>query len=148
MVVFDPFVGIGGLPRALDRAGVTFRAMVSVEKDKACQRLLTAETLETEVRKHPNVSGIIAGGGSPFQGLSKLSCERQGLELFFVLADRLAELERLAKARGLWFIGFVENVVCDDADRGRMAPWRRPTLGYLQVGHGPESAGSRFATFT
>lgn len=88
---------------------------------------------------------IIAGGGSPCQGLSKLSCERQGLEdawskLFFVLADRLAELERLAKARGLWFIGFVENVVCDDADRGRMAPWRRPTLGYLQVGHGQQRA--------
>ena len=69
---------------------------------------------------------MIAGGGSPCQGLSKLSSERQGLEdcrskLFFTLAEKLRTIQKVCRERRIRFWGFVENVVCDETDRDAMS---------------------------
>ena len=142
LVVFDFFAGIGGLLRSLERAGLHPSHWVTVERDKACRRLLRRVwpggsehvDIETfaeadilrELDKVAGVRAVIAGGGSPCQGLSKLSSERQGLEdcrskLFFTLAEKLRTIQKVCRERRIRFGGFVENVVCDEADRDAMS---------------------------
>ncbi len=137
ILVFDFFSGLGGLPRALERAGATITHMVFVEKDKDLRRChrrawpgseektditkLTKESLRACLKRVPGITGVVAGGGSPCQGLSKLSSERTHLEdsrsaLFYVLARHLKTIEKEAKDRGLWYWGLVENVVPDEKD--------------------------------
>ena len=95
ILVFDFFSGIGGLSRALQLAGVKPARLVAVESDAGCRRLhstrwpgcdtwldiekVEKKHLEKVVRETPNITGIIAGGGSPCQGISKLSDFRKRL---------------------------------------------------------------------
>ena len=65
---------------------------------------------------------MVAGGGSPCQGLSKLSSERKHFQdersgLFFSFADRLDDVKEVCKELSIRFVGLAENVVMDDGDR-------------------------------
>ena len=138
VIVFDFFSGIGGLLRALDRTGLEFEHHVVVEQDKACRRLirrtwpggseysdirkLTESCLVKEIERVEKPLLVIAGGGSPCQGLSQLSSERRHFAdersaLFYDFADRLQDLKLICKRRRIAFLGFVENVVMDESDR-------------------------------
>lgn len=138
VIVFDFFSGIGGLLRALDRTGLEFEHHVVVEQDKACRRLirrtwpggseysdirkLTESCLAKEIERVEKPLLVIAGGGSPCQGLSQLSSERRHFAdgrsaLFYDFADRLQDLKLICKRRRIAFLGFVENVVMDESDR-------------------------------
>lgn len=95
VVVIDFFAGIGGISRALELARVRAHHLVVVENDVNCRRLhrrrwpgcelienikkVTKARLEKEIRKVEGVTGVIAGGGSPCQGLSRLSAFREHL---------------------------------------------------------------------
>ena len=77
--------------------------------------------LAASLKKVPGITGVIAGGGNPCQGLSTLSSERRHLEdergaLFFKLAELLRGLKKECKDRKLWFWSFVENVLGDEKD--------------------------------
>ena len=142
VIVFDFFAGIGGLLRSLERAGVCWEHHVVVEKDKKCRRcirrtwpgaseytdiaMMTKEDMIREIDKVDNPILVVGGGGSPCQGLSKLSSERQHFEderskLFFDLADRLDDLKDICKEKGIRFLGLVENVVMDEKDRDEIS---------------------------
>ena len=144
VVVIDFFAGIGGLSRALELARIKVSHLVVVEADANCRRLhrrrwpgceliedikkVTKERLEKakEVRKITDVTGIIAGGGSPCQGLSKLSAYRTHFEdprsaLFFDLAICLRWVQEIAVELGIWALRFCENVVGDQADVEKMS---------------------------
>ena len=142
IIVFDFFAGIGGLSRSLAMADIPVAVLVVVEKDVNCRRLhrrrwpgchlvadiqkLSKKEIETLMRKTPQITGVIAGGGSPCQGLSKLSSLRRHLEdprsaLFFDLSERLRWIQEIAVAMGIWSIRFCENVIGDDEDVGRMS---------------------------
>ena len=148
IVVIDFFAGVGGLPRALERAGVPFCHLIVVEREEDLRRLhrrvwpggeekidiskVTVDELVGCVQKIPALTGVIAGGGSPCQGISTLSSERRHLEdersaLFFKLADLLKGLKKELEERRIWFWGFVENVVGDEEDVVTMTR----ELGYL-----------------
>eukprot|EP00438_Fugacium_kawagutii_P022919 Skav229978 [mRNA] locus=scaffold372:377191:382604:+ [translate_table: standard] len=137
VLVVDLFAGLGGLQRSLELAGVKPVFKVAVEKDKACRRCLRKQfpglELVSDIRsvdpkmirgwlkKCPEVDGIICGGGSPCQGLSQLSVDRQHLDdprsaLFFDMAKVMQMVEAEARREGLWIIKFCENVVPDGAD--------------------------------
>ena len=137
ILVVDFFAGVGGLPRALERAGARPAHVVVIEKEAGLRRLhrrrwpsgeeraeiekVTKESLASLIRRVPGITGIVAGGGSPCQGLSTLNPGRQHLAdprsaLFFKLASLLKALEKLAQEMKLWFWGFVENVVGDEKD--------------------------------
>ena len=138
VVVFDFFSGIEGLLRSLERAGVKWEHHVVIESDRHCRRCIrrtwpggseytdvstfTKEDIKKEIGKVGRPVLVIAGGGSPCQGLSKLSSERQHFKdersaLFFCFADRLDELQEVCKELWIRFVGLVENVVMDEADR-------------------------------
>ena len=151
ILVIDFFAGIGGLSQALHLAGIKVDHTLVVEQDPDCRRLhrarwpgcefvnditkLTKKDVEKAMRRVPNLTGVISGGGSPCQGLSKLSSERQHLEdprsaLFFTLAKALDWVHELAKELKIWEIKFVENVVGDEGDIQTMNETlgRRPVL--------------------
>ena len=132
ILVIDFFAGIGGLSQALHLAGIKVDHTLVVEQDPDCRRLhrarwpgcefvnditkLKKKDIEKAMRRVPNLTGVISGGGSPCQGLSKLSSERLHLEdprsaLFFTLAKALDWVHELAKELKVWEINFVENVV-------------------------------------
>eukprot|EP00435_Cladocopium_sp_Y103_P040942 s793_g11.t1 len=138
VVVVDFFAGIGGLLRSLERAGLEWEHHVVCESDKRCRKCIrrtwpggseyaditkiTKADLARELDKVEKLTLVVGGGGSPCQGLSRLSSERQHLQderskLFYDLADRLEDLEALCKERGAKFVGMVENVVMDEKDR-------------------------------
>eukprot|EP00438_Fugacium_kawagutii_P005526 Skav227070 [mRNA] locus=scaffold72:1057412:1062770:- [translate_table: standard] len=138
VVVFDFFAGIGGLLRSLERAGLEWEHHVVIESDRHCRRCirrtwpgaseytdvqtLTREDMARELDKVENLGLVVAGGGSPCQGLSKLSSQRQHFKdarskLFFDFAERIEELKPLVAERGAEFVGFMENVVMDESDR-------------------------------
>lgn len=137
IVVFDFFGGVGGLLRGLDRAGVSYCHVVVVEKDKDLRRLhrrvwpgseekldiskLEPQDFANSIKKIPGVTGVIAGGGSPCQGISSLSSERRHFDdersaLFFKFAEHLRALKKECDERKIWFWGFGENVIGDERD--------------------------------
>eukprot|EP00438_Fugacium_kawagutii_P027179 Skav234838 [mRNA] locus=scaffold1428:135350:140785:- [translate_table: standard] len=142
VVVFDFFAGIGGLSRALEMAKVPVVRHVAVEKDKGCRRLYATrwpgaelwsdiekvrrKDIEKVLRSSPGVTGVVGAGGSPCQGLSKLSVNRKHLQdersaLFYTLKTTLKWVEEVAQELGLWCLTFVENVEGDDADIKEMS---------------------------
>ena len=135
ILVIDFFAGIGGLSRALQMAEIEVHTLVIVEKDPDCRRLhrrrwpgckifsdivtLTKDQLAKMMDAVSGITGVIAGGGSPCQGLSKLSAFREGLDdprsaLFYHLVERLKWVQDLAVERGIWSIRFCENVLGDE----------------------------------
>lgn len=142
IIVFDFFAGIGGLSRSLAMAGVPVAVLVVIEKDPNCRRLhrrrwpgchlvtdiqkFSRKEIEGLMRKTSGITGVIAGGGSPCQGLSKLSSLRQHLDdprsaLFFDLAERLKWIQDIAVSMKIWSARFCENVVGDEADVEQMS---------------------------
>ena len=135
ILVLDFFAGIGGLSRALQLAEVEVHTLVVIEKDPDCRRLHRRRwpgcKLVTDIRSVTKaqiaswmdgvsgITGVIAGGGSPCQGISKLSVLREGLDdprsaLFYLLVERLKWVQELAVERNIWNIRFCENVLGDD----------------------------------
>ena len=109
-----------------------------IESDKGCRRCIRRtwpggsecvditkikkEDFVREFNKVDNLSLVIAGGGSPCQGLSKLSSERSHFRdarsgLFFNIADHLDSISDLCREREVKFLGLIENVVMDEEDR-------------------------------
>eukprot|EP00435_Cladocopium_sp_Y103_P069810 s1270_g34.t1 len=84
-LVFDCFAGSGGLSRALQLARIKVDRLVVIEQDPACRRLntvrwpgcdvwtditkITKKDVERMMRSVPGLTLVIAGGGSPCQGL-------------------------------------------------------------------------------
>ncbi len=142
VIVFDLFAGIGGLEVALKKIGCIPILVIAVEKDKNCRRVLRCrfpgvelvsdirdldvKKIRSFVSKVKDPTGIIVGGGSPCQGLSQLSVDRQHLEderskLFYDGARVLEDTRKVAVEEGLWILKFLENVVADEADIGAMS---------------------------
>ena len=138
VVVFDFFSGIGGLLRSLERAGLVWEHHVVIESDRHCRRCIrrtwpggseytditkfTKADIKKELSKVEDPVLVIAGGGSPCQGLSLLSSERQHFKdersgLFFCFADCLDDVSDVCKELGIRFVGLMENVVMDESDR-------------------------------
>ena len=138
ILVIDMFSGIGGLLRALERQHVKWEHHVVIESDKNCRRCIRRtwpggseytdilkvkkEDLAREFKKVDNLELVIAGGGSPCQGLSLLSSERSHFRdersaLFFAMADLLDVIRDLCKEYKVKLLGLLENVVMDEADR-------------------------------
>ena len=142
ILVFDFFAGIGGLSRALQLAKVPVNRLVVVEQNPECRRLnltrwpgcdivvdiekLTRKDIGRMMHSVPGITGVIAGGGSPCQGLSKLSVHRQHLEdprskLFYKFADVLGWIGETAASMEICFLGMLENVVGDEEDITEMS---------------------------
>ena len=144
ILVIDFFAGIGGLSRALELARIPVAKLVIVESDADCRRLhtrrwpgviergdikrITREDIRKWMQETTGITGVIAGGGSPCQGLSLLSSLRQHLEdprsaLFFDLVKCLRWIQELASEMEIWSLRFCENVVGEDThthtQRGR-----------------------------
>ena len=133
--MLDLLAGIGGLEVALEKAGVKVRHAVMVEKDKDCRRLLRRKypgsdfcsditkfnegLLRKAMEKVPGLTGIVVGGGSPCQGLSRFSSERSHLEdersALFYEAVWVMEMvdHHVAEQKRLWVVKLLENVVPD-----------------------------------
>ena len=148
VAVIGWFDGIGGLRQALDRLGLEVALYISIEIDAGCRRVVRhqwpsvvefsdmtkveSEQLTKLLAAVPGLQGIIQGGGSPCQGLSRVNAHRKHFEdersvLFYTLAKKLKEIERWAEANQIWSLSFVENVVGDDRDRDEMSQvlgWR------------------------
>ena len=110
------------------------KRLVVVEKDASCRRLgsrrwpgcelwtdITQVTAEGAYKQMPSLTGIIAGGGNPCQGLSKLSSGRKHLlhersALFYTLVEIYKWLKELAAEFKVWIPEFAENVVSDEKD--------------------------------
>eukprot|EP00435_Cladocopium_sp_Y103_P043576 s1827_g12.t1 len=137
VLVIDLFAGIGGLTLSLKKAGLTPHHLAVVEKDADCRRLMRrtypgadffgditkfgAKEIEKLLDKVPEATGIVAGGGSPCQGLSLLSSKRKHLndersKLFFDASRVFKEVEKVALRRKLWVLKVLENVVADEKD--------------------------------
>ena len=120
VLVIDLFSGIGGLTVALEKAGITWHRLMVVEKDKECRRLLRRtypgamflsdiaaldeKELEKAIEGLPDITGIVTGGGSPCQGLSKLKSQRRHLEddrskLFYEAARVFRMVEKVAQKK-------------------------------------------------
>ena len=142
VVVIDFFAGIGGLSRSLELAKLPVAHAVIIEKDPDCRRLhrrrwpscsllvdikkVTKKQLEKEIKRIPGVTGVVAGGGSPCQGLSKLSSQRLHLEdprsaLFYDMAERFKWISEICLQMGIWCLRFGENVVGDAGDIEEMS---------------------------
>ena len=141
VLVIDLFAGIGGLGESLRKAGIPWKHLVAVESDPNCRRLLrrvhqgcelvnditkfNKEAIIKVVDKIPALTGIVVGGGSPCQGLSKLSSNRKHLgdersKLFYEAVRVLEDVKNLAVERDIWAVRFLENAVADDADIKKM----------------------------
>ena len=175
VLVIDLFAGLGGLTLALEKAGVHYKHLGIVEKDPECRRLLRRtypgaafyskvenfgkKEIKELLKKVPEASGIVVGGGSPCQGLSRLSSRRQHLadersQLFYEASRIFREVEEVAAEKKLWVLKLLENVIADSADIKEMSRElkmkpvmvdaqylsraRRPRLFWLSVEPGPE----------
>ena len=137
VLAIDFFAGIGGLSRALQLADVKVAHLLVVENDPDCRRLnavrwpgcdlmsdiqkVTKKELEKAIRGVPGLTGVIAGGGSPCQGLSQLSANRKHLEdprskLFYRLCEIFGWIADICGEMEVWNLNFLENVVGDEAD--------------------------------
>ena len=83
------------------------------------------------------------------QGLSKLSSGRQHFDdprsgLFYALDRVQKEVQEECRERGLWHLGLVENVVCDEADQeffGTLSHVRRPRFFWVSEPISPGDEG-------
>lgn len=137
IITFEWFAGIGGMSRALERLHLSTHQAAVCECDQDCVDILRGmlpgcevwkdicEVTEDDIRRFfdrwPDAQGVIQSGGSPCQGLSKLSSERLHFEdprsnLFFQLVRVMKLVKNEATVRGMWHVGLVENVVCDPED--------------------------------
>lgn len=135
IIVIDLFAGIGGPERALELAEVKPWFTVAVEADPDCRRCLKRrfpgmdfctdikkvdkEMVQRWLRRVPDANGVIVGGGSPCQGLSRLSVDRQHLEdprsgLFFEAVRVFKLVQEVATEKFMWCFRSLENVVPDD----------------------------------
>eukprot|EP00435_Cladocopium_sp_Y103_P054777 s1675_g18.t1 len=142
IIVIDLFAGIGGLERSLELAKLKPWFSVAVESDADCRRCLRRrfpgmefvtdirrvdrEQVRKWLRKIPDANGVLTGGGSPCQGLSKLSVDRQHLEderskLFYEAVRVMKLVQEEARNEGMWCIKFLENVVPDEKDIREMS---------------------------
>ena len=142
ILLVDLFAGIGGLGLSLERAGIKFNHALVVESDQNCRRLLRRKMpgsdfcndvkkvdkkmVQDAVSKVPGISGIVVGGGSPCQGLSKLSSGREHLKdersaLFYEQARIFELVEKVAKKMKIWCVKLGENVVADGKDVDEMS---------------------------
>ena len=142
VVVFDFFAGIGGLSRSLELAQFEVASLIVIEIDPDCRRLhrrrwpgchcvsdikkLTKAEMIRLVKQVPGVTGIVAGGGSPCQGLSMLSSQREHFNdprsaLFFDLGERLRWVQEIGVDLNIWTIRFCENVIGDLEDVEKMS---------------------------
>ena len=111
----------------LQLAKVDVASLIVIEVDPDCRRLhrrrwpgchclgdikkVSKKQMMDLVRKVPGVTGIIGGGGSPCQGLSRLSSEREHLSdprsaLFYDLKDRLKWIQEIGVELDIWTIRF------------------------------------------
>ena len=183
------FAGIGGMSRSLERLGLKGHQCAVCELDQNCLVVLRStlpgcvvwkdirEVTKDDIRvffdRYPDARGVVQSGGSPCQGLSKLSSGRRHFDdersgLFFELVRVMKLVEEEANSRGLWHFGFVENVVCDPDDQkvfreltgwdqwlicsGTLSHVRRPrfywlsrTVDFFRVGIVEEGVGYRVA---
>jgi len=136
IVVISLFSGIGGLEHALRLAGVKPTHLLLVEKDPDCRRLLRREWPGAELLgdiaqltrlkiketiQKGEATGVLAAGGSPCQGLSKLSSERKRLEdarsaLFYEMVRVFKDVKEIAIEEVMWYMTLAENVVSDEED--------------------------------
>ena len=155
ILVVDLFAGIGGLGVALEKAGVRVTQFLIVEKDADCRRLLrrkypgaeflndvlkcTREAIEKSMDSIPGITGVIVGGGSPCQGISRLSARRRHLEdprsqLFFEAVRIFRRVEQLALERQIWCLKLLENVVADPEDIDLMSEKLRMRPVFIESG--------------
>ena len=107
-----------------------------MEKDPDCRRLLRREwpgaellgditqlTREKikETIQEGEATGVLAAGGSPCQGLSRLSSERKHLEdarsvLFYEMVRVFKDVKEIAIEEVMWYMTLAENVVSDEED--------------------------------
>ena len=137
ILIIDMFAGLGGLTASLEKAGVHWKHLGVIEKDPDCRRLLRRtypganfyslvekfgkKEINELLRKVPEPTGIVVGGGSPCQGLSRLSSKRQHLadersKLFFEASRIFREVEEVAAEKNLWVLKLLENVIADERD--------------------------------
>eukprot|EP00435_Cladocopium_sp_Y103_P035992 s493_g9.t1 len=141
-LVFDCFAGIGGLSRALQLARIKVDRLVVIAQDPGCRRLntvrwpgcdvwsditkVTKKDVERMMRSVPGLTLVIAGGGSPCQGLSKLSSRRLHLadprsQLFFKYSEVLGWIDEVAAEMKVTCVQMLENVLGDDEDVEEMS---------------------------
>eukprot|EP00435_Cladocopium_sp_Y103_P065934 s1385_g28.t1 len=141
-LVFDCFAGIGGLSRALQLARIKVDRLVIIEQDPGCRRLntvrwpgcdvwsditkVTKKDVERMMRSVPGLTLVIAGGGSPCQGLSKVSSRRLHLadprsQLFFKYSEVLGWIDEVAAEMKVTCVQMLENVLGDDEDVQEMS---------------------------
>lgn len=137
-VTIEWFAGIGGMSRSLERLGLRTHQAAICECDPNCLSILRGYLPGCEIWKDirkvtrrdicmfydrfPDARGVIQSGGSPCQGLSKLSSQRRHFEdersgLFYELVRVMKIAKEEADRRRWWHRGFVENVVCDESDQ-------------------------------
>ena len=142
ILVIDLFAGIGGLTASLERAGVKFHHALVVESDPDCRRLLRRKVpgsdfcsdvrkvdekmVRAAIKRVPGLTGIVLGGGSPCQGLSKLSSGREHLldkrsALFYEAARIFQMVREISQELHLWLVELLENVVPDGEDIDEMS---------------------------
>ena len=142
ILVIDLFAGLGGLSMALEKVGIKASHTLFVESDPDCRRLLRRkfpgadfhtdicalqfEQLMKSAKKIPKITGVIVGGGSPCQGLSKLKKQRRHLDdprskLFYEAVRIFRLVEKWTTDIGAWLIELLENVVADAEDVATMS---------------------------
>ena len=138
VLVVEWFAGIGGLSQSLERLGLPCYRVAVCECDAHCLMVLRRSHPGCHVWKdiclvgaaeicamldmYPDIDLVVQAGGSPCQGLSKLSSGRLHFEdvrsgLFFVLVKVMKLLRDECQRRAIRHFRFVENVVCDAADQ-------------------------------
>ena len=150
VLVIDLFSGIGGLEVALEKAGVKASHSLFVESDPHCRRLLRRKfpgadfsgdikkvdeaMIRKSLGKLHGITGIVVGGGSPCQGISKLSSERTHMQnvrsaLFYEAVRVMDIVMKVANEAQVWVIKWLENVLADLKDVEEIGAMKiRPVL--------------------